>query len=110
MHGDLALLKILMSMAAKFQNLDIEAFNNEGYTRKEVVALRVKYVEGFAEAFEELLVTIAMEAGLDSMVASTVITIGSYEDAVEYQDREKAFAEHEERFGEFADVKTVPNA
>jgi hypothetical protein len=104
-HGDLALLKILMSMAAKLQNLDIEAINNEGFTPEEVVGLRAKYVEGFAEAFEELLVKIAMEAGLDSMAASTVITIGSYEDAVGYQDEEKAFAEHEERMGEFADEK-----
>ena len=104
-HGDLALLKILMNMAAKLQNLDIEAINHEGYTPKEVVGLRVKYVEGFAEDFEELLVKIAMGEGLDSMVASTVITIGSYDDAVEYQDEEKAFAEHEERMGEFADKK-----
>jgi hypothetical protein len=65
----------------------------------------VKYVEGFAEDFEELLIKIAMEEGLESMVASTVITIGSYDDAVEYQDEEKAFAEHEVRMGEFPDVK-----
>jgi ankyrin repeat protein len=104
-HGDLALLKILMNMAAKLQNLDIEAINHEGYTPKEAVGLRVKYVEGFAEHFEELLIKIAMEEGLDSMVASTIITIGSYDDAVEYQDEEKAFAEHEERMGEYADEK-----
>ena len=104
-HGDLALLKILMNMAAKLQNLDIETINHEGYTPKEVVGLRVKYVEGFAEDFEELLIKIAMEEGLDSMVASTVITIGSYDDAVEYQDEEKAFAEHEERMGGFVDEK-----
>jgi hypothetical protein len=95
-------------MTAKLQNLDIEAINNEGYTPKEVVGSRVKYVEGFAEAFEELLVKVAVEAGLDSMAASTVITVSEYEDAVEYQDREKAFVEHEERVEKNADEKIVP--
>jgi len=109
-HGDLALLKILTSMVAKLQNLDIETINNEGYTPKEVVGLRVKYVEGFAEAFEELLAKVAVEAGLDSMVASTIITVGSYEDAVEYQDGEKPFVEHEERVEENAGEKIVLTA
>jgi hypothetical protein len=107
-HGDLELVKILTDMTAKLQNLDIEAINNEGYTPKEVVGSRVKYVEGFAEAFEELLVKVAVEAGLDSMAASTVITVSEYEDAVEYQDREKAFVEHEERVEKNADEKIVP--
>jgi ankyrin repeat protein len=99
-HGDLALVQILSSTAAKLQNMDTEAINNEGYTPKEVVRSRVKYVEGFSEAFDELLMKVANEAGWESMVASTIMTVSSYEDAVEYQNEEKGFMKNNEEFDE----------
>ena len=82
-HGDLATLRILMDAA--LQDLDLDALNNDGYTAKEVVRHRVKSVEGFAAAFNQLLLSIAAEIIPDSMVASTIITVSSYEDAIEYQ-------------------------
>jgi ankyrin repeat protein len=83
-HGDLATLQILLKEASMLDGLEIDALNNVGCDPRDAIKQRAKTIEGFAQAFEELLLCLAAEAGLDSMVASTILTVSSYEDAVEY--------------------------
>jgi ankyrin repeat protein len=83
-HGDLATLSILSDNVSSLEGLEIDALNNQGCDPREAIRQRTKVIEGFVAAFEELLLGIAAEAGLESMVASTILTVSSYEDAVEY--------------------------
>jgi ankyrin repeat protein len=82
-HGDLATLRLLTDAALR--DLDLDALNDDGYTPKETTRQRVSNIRGFDKAFDELLLSIATEIAMDSMAASTVITVSSYDDAVEYQ-------------------------